>query len=75
MPENLQTLAVVRAEFAGWPEDAHLARLRPALLARTPVALEIAAQILEKTGITHFDSHAVSKYRKRANRDVSPFGG
>jgi hypothetical protein len=75
MPEDLQTLAVVRADLIGGPQDAHFARLSPALLARTAVALEIATQILEKTGITHFDSHDVSRYRKPANRDVSPFGG
>ena len=73
MPEDLQALAVLRADSVGGPENAHLARLRPALLARAAVALEIAAQILEKIGITHFDSHTVSRYRKRADVGKYPF--
>ena len=73
MPEDLQTLAVFSPNLARGPEDAHITRLSPALLARTAVALEIAAQILEKTGITHFDSHAASRYRKRASRGKCPF--
>ena len=73
MPEDLQTVAVVRTELFGWPEHAHLARPFALLLARTAVPLEIPAQILEKAGITHFDSHAVSHYRKRTQTDISPF--
>ena len=73
MPEDLQALAVVRAGSLGRPKHPHLAGSRTVLLARTAVALKIAAQILEKTGITDFDSHAVSKYRNRANPDISPF--
>ena len=59
MPEDLQTVAVVRTELFGGPEHAHLARPFAVLLARAAVPLEIPAQILEKAGITHFDSHAV----------------
>ena len=71
--EDLQALAVRRGNGIRGPKDAHFTRLRPALLARATVALKIAAQILEKTGITHFDSHAASKYRNRANRGKYPF--
>ena len=59
VPEDLQTVARVRAELFGRPEDAHLARPYAVLLARAAVPLQIFAQILEKAGITHFDSHAV----------------
>jgi hypothetical protein len=59
MPEDLQAFAGVRAKLFGRPEDAHLARPRAVQLARAPVPLQILAQILEKAGITHFDSHAV----------------
>ena len=59
MPEDLQTVAGVRAELFRRPEDAHLARPCAALLARAAVPPQILAQILEKAGITHFDSHAV----------------
>jgi hypothetical protein len=59
MPEDLQTVAAVRAEPFGRPEHAHLTRPCAVRLARATVPLQIPAQILEKTGITHFDSHAV----------------
>ena len=59
MPEDLQAVASVRAKLFGRPEDAHLARPCAVQLARTAVPLQIPAQILEKAGITHFDSHAV----------------
>jgi hypothetical protein len=59
MPEDLQTVAVVRAEHFGRPEHTHLARPCAVRLARAAVPLQIPAQILEKAGITHFDSHAV----------------
>jgi hypothetical protein len=59
MPEDLQTVASVRAELFGRPEDAHLERPRAVQLARAAVPPQIFAQILEKAGITHFDSHAV----------------
>jgi hypothetical protein len=59
MPEDLQAVAGVRAKLFGRPEDAYLARPCAAQLARAAVPLQILAQILEKAGITHFDSHAV----------------
>lgn len=59
MPEDLQAVAGVRAELFGRPEDAHLERPCAFWLARAAVPLQILAQILEKAGITHFDSHAV----------------
>jgi hypothetical protein len=59
MPEDLQAVACVRAELFGRPENAHLERPCAVRLARAAVLLQIPAQILEKTGVTHFDSHAV----------------
>ena len=59
MPEDLQAVACVRAKLFGRPEDAHFARPCAVQLARAAVPLQIFAQILEKAGITHFDSHAV----------------
>jgi hypothetical protein len=58
MPEDLQAVTVVRAGSLGRPQHPHLAGGRAVLLARAAVALKIPAQILEKTGITDFDSHA-----------------
>ena len=73
MPEDLQALAVVRAGSLRRPKHPHLAGSRAVLLARTAVALKIAAQILEKTGITDFDSHAVSNIGIVRIRTYPPF--
>jgi hypothetical protein len=70
MPEDLQAVAGVRAELFGRPEDAHLERPCAFWLARAAVLLQILAQILEKAGITHFDSHAVPSIGTAPDRKI-----
>jgi hypothetical protein len=65
MAEDLQPVGGIRAEILARPQDADLAPVVAAGFARTAVALEVTTQVVQKPGITHFDTHAVSRYRKK----------
>jgi len=66
MPEDLHPIGHVRAKILARPEDANLAAVVAARLARAPVDLEVATEVVQKPLITHFDSHAVRRYRKKS---------
>ena len=65
VPEDLHPIGHVRAKILARPEDPNLAAVLAARLARAPVDLEVATEVVQRPLITHFDSHAVRDIGKK----------
>jgi hypothetical protein len=83
VPKDLQAVSLLRAKRVGRPEHAHLAHARRSVrLAGAAVVPQIAAQVVQKVGVTHFDSHAapsigcvrIATYPPLSDRFENPFG-
>ena len=70
--EDLEAVGLLRAQLLRGPENAHLAGADAVRLARAAVALEKAAQVVQKARITYFDTHAVRNIGRVRCRD-NPF--